>query len=557
VSNLREDFRQSIAEGLLSQTLTSCSRWAMHRRIMGEPFPGPYGFKYHPWCREPHDAASSYVTIMKAAQMGLTEVAINRAFFMVDVLKKGALYVLPTMLNASDFSKARFGNALMYSEHLNGLFTDTNTVGLKQAGGVSLYIRGSRGDSNLKGIPVSALILDELDEMDQGQVFLALERLSGHIEKSVFALSTPTVPMFGIHKLYRQGSQEHFYFKCPHCGNRTELVWPDCVEIRGESISDKEVKESFLKCKECGHRLEHEDKPELFKNAKWEATVDADDNRSFYINQLYSYTVTPGELVQAHFRGMGDEAANVEFHNSKLGNPYIPDGGQVTDEEIDNVVSRAYTKDSPRPMVGRERLITMGVDQGKSNHIVVAEYFIEGSPGYDINAVAFKKILYEAERPGTDWGELDLLMREWQVLACVVDADPNVNDARRFARRFPGYCWLCRYRRGLSGREMNISEEDGGAPMATVDRTSWLDATMSRFHSEAPRISLPADTSFQFKNHIGNMVRTFERDENNNARATYLTVGGHDHFAHALCYSEIALPLAGAITTGQNIKKFL
>ena len=33
-------------------------------------------------------------------------------------------------------------------------------------------------------------------------------------------------------------------------------------------------------------------------------------------------------------------------------------------------------------------------------------------------------------------------MREWQVLACVIDADPNINDARRFARKFHGYVWL-------------------------------------------------------------------------------------------------------------------
>ena len=39
-----------------------------------------------------------------------------------------------------------------------------------------------------------------------------------------------------------------------------------------------------------------------------------------------------------------------------------------------------------------------------------------------------------------EWGYLDDLMREWQVLACVVDADPNINDARRFARSSTATC---------------------------------------------------------------------------------------------------------------------
>ena len=82
-------------------------------------------------------------------------------------------------------------------------------MGLKSTGRNVLYIRGSRGDSNLKSIPVSELVLDEMDEMDTHAVWLALERLSGQIEKHILAISTPTVPKYGIHKLYLRSTQEH------------------------------------------------------------------------------------------------------------------------------------------------------------------------------------------------------------------------------------------------------------------------------------------------------------------------------------------------------------
>ena len=330
-NELITELRGAIAEGLKSQTLDRCSRWASHRRIMGGDFAGPYGYKYHPWVRGIHDSRASYNTAMKAAQMGITEVAINVAFHTIDVRRKDVLYVLPTEKNASDFAKGRFNVALLHSDYLRQLFTDTNTIALKQAGGVTLYIRGSRGDSNLKSIPVSTLILDELDEMDQKQIWLALERLSGQLEKSVWAISTPTAPKYGIHKLFLQGTQEHFMFQCPHCSKQTELVWPDCMEIVGETITDPRIKESYLKCKECKHKLEHEAKTDWLASGKWNATADnIEDHRSWYINQLYSYTVTPGDIVLAHFRGLGDEAAQCEFYNSKVGIPFIPDGGQVT-----------------------------------------------------------------------------------------------------------------------------------------------------------------------------------------------------------------------------------
>jgi len=519
---------------------------------MGEPLAGPYSFKHHPWCKEMHDSTATFNTIMKAAQMGATEVGINRAFFTVDVLKKDVLYVLPTAINASDFAKSRFNTALLNSRHLKGMFTDTNTIGLKQAGGVNLYIRGSRGDSNLKSIPVAVLILDELDEMDEKQIWLALERLSGHIDKSVWSISTPTVPKTGIHKLYLQGTQEHYLFKCPHCSKRTELVYPDCLEIRGEAITDPKVRESFIKCRECEHPLDHSTKSIWLApdNAEWvsTATCDEENHRSFYINQLYSYAMTPGEIAMGYFRGLGDEAAQVEFHNSKLGLPFIPDGGQVTDEEIEDSFGN-YTKQEQRPVVGGERLITMGIDQGKWNHIVVVEYFIHGN-GIDVNAESTARVLWEGKVSGENFENMDRFMAEWQVLACVIDADPQINDARRFARRFPGYVYLCRYRRGVTGKELQESEADGGAPIITVDRTNWLDASLGRFHSG--RIQLPVDLSLEFRESTKNLVRTYERDENNNPRATYLTTGP-DHYAHALNYAEMALPLAAGIVSGANV----
>jgi len=548
MGGLLDAFGEALNSGLVSRTLTSCSRWVEHRRIMGEPFPGPYSFKYHPWCRDIHDSQASYNSTMKAAQLGLTEVAINLAFFTVDVLKRDVLYVLPTALNASDFSKSRFSTALMNSPYLKDLFTDTNTVGLKQAGGVNLYIRGSRGDSNLKSIPVSVLVLDEADEMDQRAIWLALERLSGQLHKTVHSLSTPTIPQFGIHKLFLQGTQEHFYFKCPRCGRRTEFIFPECLEICGETITDPDVKRSHLKCKECKGRIDHEEKPDFLKKAFWENTVQVEeDHRSFYVNQMYSYTVTPAELALAHFRGIGDEAAMVEFWNSKLGLPYIPDGGQITEDEIQTAV-RNYFKANQRPQIGTDKCIVMGVDQGKQNHVVVVEYELHGY--YDVNATAEAKILWEGKLPGDDFKHLDPLMREWQVKACVIDADPQINDARRFARRFPGYVYLCRYRRGVTGKELQIAEEDSGAALVTVDRTNWLDASMGRFHSD--RVTIPADTSLEFKDHLKALVRTYEKDELGNSKAVYLN-NGPDHFAHAFNYAEIALPLAANIVSGGDI----
>ena len=328
MSNLQLDFVNAIANGLASRTLTSCSRWSEHRRVMGEPFPGPYSWKHHPWVKELHDSWAPCTYAMKGAQLGVTEAAINRALYTLDKLKRDVLYVLPTTTAASDFSKARFGAALENSEYLRSIFTETNAVNIKRAGASTLYIRGSRGRGGLNSVPVSELILDELDEMELRQIWLALERLSGQKTKHVWGISTPTIPDFGIHKLYLGSTQEHFFFRCPSCGRRTELTWPECVVIVGDHAADPRCKESYLKCKECGAKLNQEDKPRFLSEGSWQTTAPNGNReiRGFQISQLYSFTVSPGELVVAHFRGFGDEFAAKEFHNSKLGLPYIGAG---------------------------------------------------------------------------------------------------------------------------------------------------------------------------------------------------------------------------------------
>jgi hypothetical protein len=264
--------------------------------------------------------------------------------------------------------------------------------------------------------------------------------------------------------------------------------------------------------------------------------------------------VTPGEIVIAHFRGQGDEAANKEFHNSKVGIPFLGEGAQVSDAMLDAAVRKHTTRDV-RPAVGGRRCITMGVDQGKTGYITVVEWIFDGDRRVDINLAAVGKLLWYGKFREEDWAYVGQLMREWQILSCVVDADPNINDARRFARKFYGYVHLCRYRRGITAKEIAITEEDTGAPMATVDRTSWLSCALGRFKANPSRLLLPADISLEFREHVKNLVRTYEKDEHGNPTATYVNTGP-DHYAHALCYADIALtfvPSAG----GTNIGKVL
>ena len=65
---------------------------------------------------------------------------------------------------------------------------------------------------------------------------------------------------------------------------------------------------------------------------------------------------------------------------------------------------------------------------------------------------------------------------------------------------------------------------------------------------------LPRDISLEYRDHLKNVVRTYEKDEFNNPKLTYVSTGP-DHFTHSFTYAEIALPLAAAITENQDITR--
>jgi len=536
---------ERISAGLKRKSLTSCSRWSIACRVMARPYPGPWSFKYHPWLRSMHDADEEMIVGQKSAQMGFTEYALNRTFFSIDVKGIDCLYVLPAQTpDASDFSAARFDPALELSPHLTKLFSDVKNVGHKRAGTTNLYIRGSKSRSGLKSIPVGFIILDEVDEMDQDNIPLAVERAAGQVEKQVLAISTPTIPKYGINKLFIDTTQEHFFFKCPCCNRFTELVFPQCLEITGEDVNDETVVNSFIKCKECGGKLQHETKHEWLQKAEWVPTYSNRTSRGFHVNQLYSSTVSPVSLAKSYLRSRRDQAEEQEFYNSKLGLPHIVEGAGVSDSDIDQCIGN-YKRYLTGPSEG---VVTFGVDVGRWLHCWVDTWHLPGDVNSnDLNVLARAKTIWYGKVKNFE--ELDELIFRFSVNFCVIDANPERRKAYEFASRFHNLVKMCFYGQGVQGKQIHVGKDE--EPTITVDRTSWLDLSLGRFRHKT--IELPCDIDHEVRANLKSQVRVYEKDRNGNIIGRYIKGSDEDHYAHARNYSELALPFAMGMANPQDI----
>lgn len=540
---LRRLLAETITAGLQRKSVTKCSTWASHYRIMGQPFPGPYSFRHHPWVKEMHDCTDEVMVGQKGAQLGFTEVALNKTFYNIDILGNSVLYVLPsTNPDAANFSTSRFDPALELSPHLRNLFSDVKNIGHKRAGSANLFVRGSRSRSQLKSVPVSVCIVDELDEMIQEHIALINERMSGQMEKQTFMLSTPTIEHFGINDYFNQSSQDHWHFPCPLCGKWTQLIFPDCLVITAEHAADPRVRDSHIICMECKGALDHKGKPDYLGKGKWVSTYGNRVMRGFHVSQLYSSTVRPYELALSYLRGQVNPADAQEFFNSKLGLPYEEDGARLSDDDILQCTGQFGSVDSGT----RGALITMGVDVGTWLHCEISQHY-RGNQRGDVNQSAKTKLLKAIKVK--EFEELDRLMHDYGISACVIDANPERRKALEFAKRFWGRVKLCFYGRGKSSRDIVVHAPDQHA--ITVDRTSWLDMSLGRIRQR--RIAFPVDLPHEYKENIKNLVRLTVKDGDGNPVSRYKKTGP-DHYAHARNYNELALRTAATMAQSSDIR---
>jgi hypothetical protein len=539
-------FIHAISEGLRSTTAATCDRWALRYRVMGNPYPGPFTFDHHPWLRKMHQTRSRRCVGKKAAQVGFSETMLDVAFFTLDQLRRDVLYVLPNSKpDANDFSSTRFDVALEASEYITNMFNNVKNIGLKRAGLNSLYIRGSRSRASMKSLPAGLIILDEFEEFDDGVLSLVTERLSAQNELQLWLISTPRVPNAGIDKEFNLTNQQHFIFKCPHCGKRTELIFPECLIITADNVMDPRIQESHLICKECTHTLEHASKIIWLKEGVWEAFSQSEDD-GFYVNQLYSMAdaCAPPELAKAYLKSLMDPADEQEFWNSKVGVAHIVANSAVTDEHLLKCL-RDYVMGDPR-YLGQEYITTMGVDVGGTIHYEITQYMIDKSvPSTDINFMAKARVM----KVGTvkNFDDLTPLIIHFQPMKVVIDDMPDTRAALAYIRKFPpGFASLCHYGTNASSREILDYGE-----RITVNRTTWLDQSLGRFINGS--IFVPKDLPQEYKNHVKALVRVYEKDSKGETKSFYVKAGA-DHFGHSRNYSEIALKLAfGQGSQSQNM----
>lgn len=386
------------------------------------------------------------LVLMKCAQVGFTVMEMLATIYIG--LKFGPCTVgmfLPDQNLAQGKSTERFMPVVRSVPAVHKLMTQDDPDGGGRKAGEGNVMRRridqalflfawTSGRSTTESFPMDMLSFDEVQEMAIEAMEKAGERLSASAVRFTLMGSTANWPESDIHHWYLKGTRYRFHTKCPTCGKAEPLdeYFPACIGY------DKVADIHHYLCRD-GHRI---DDPQ---SGEWIAeNPDADKGpqpgvpliqrrrriRSIHFPQFLSPTIGPGQILDAFHTA--EDMKN--FYNRKLGKPY-------TDPSL-VPVNLAHLKACEAAGIAaglrwkeRARHTFMGIDQmGRFNVHVIKERLEDGR-----QAIVHVEETYH-EDPFARSSEL---MDLYGVRVCVVEINPNYNDAKRFANRHPGRVFIC------------------------------------------------------------------------------------------------------------------
>ncbi len=449
----------------------------------------PYEFSQRVYLNDIYDCWTDNMVIKKAAQVGITSFAMNKALWMAINHSVTIIFTMPTAADVSTFSQTRMNPSIQTS----GLQTPMkiDNVGVKQIGGSTLYLRGAWNEKQALSIPSDFNIHDELDRSKPDIREMYEERLSASAIAWKLDMSTPTYPNYGISALYAETDQREWFVVCEHCEKE------DILSL--ENIIDGEYR--CLKCREVLDRTKGE----------WRATVDKKPV-GFHITQLMAPWISAERLMkkQTGYKFKRD------WHNFVLAEEYA--GGEGLLKRVD-IISCLVPAEA---VVGNA---AVGVDWGDVTYVEVRQA---------------DKIVHLAKIEGdtrTHASQVAEIIGKFNANA-VCDFGYGDTKNKELIEKFPGRIWMCVYtdtgKDLYADFECKHAEEDR---MVNIDRTRSLEESMQEMKDQEVGI-FAGECVEEFIQHHLNLTEEKVEDKHGSIR-TVIGHSGEDHFAHANNYARL------------------
>lgn len=351
--------RDAWLRGCTPPAILTVSQYADERRKLppeASAEPGQWRTSRTPYARAIMDDLSVHspvteVNLKKSTQVAGTEIAINFLDYVIDHAPGPAMYVLPTLGIAREFSDTRIQPMIDLMPTLRGKIGNKrsrdsgNTTLLKKFPAGFIVFSGANSANSLASRPVRYLILDELskypgdlDEQGHAQVQAERRTSSFTTRKKIFRVSSPTIKdACAISAEYERGDQRRYHVPCPHC-LQLQVLGIDQLTDDGQFV-----------CVHCGQLIEESHKDWMLREAghsagglaQWIAKYPGRPVHSYALWSAYApigLGYTWKEIAALRREAKQDPDKEVTFVNTILGEAYEGASQRV---EASDVAERA------------------------------------------------------------------------------------------------------------------------------------------------------------------------------------------------------------------------
>ncbi len=333
--------------GMAPDPVLTVSQWADRYRELppSSAEPGRWRTDRLPFLREIMDCLTptdptERIVVMKAAQVGGTECALNFIGYAIHQAPANIMLVMPSTEMIRRNTPTRINPLIEHTPVLRDLVVpfrsreSGNSATRKAFVGGELIMVGSNSPLGLRSLPARFILLDEIDaypadaDGEGDPVALAMRAaITYRGRRKVLMVSTPTVAGFSrIETAYAESDRRQWFVPCPQCDEPHTLEWNNVVWPEGRREA------AHLVCPHCGAPIEESERLAIIPRGAWRATAPGRGRAAgFHIGGLLSPFHTLAELAVEHGEVCHDPPRHKAFRNVKLGELWHDEAAEPPD----------------------------------------------------------------------------------------------------------------------------------------------------------------------------------------------------------------------------------
>ena len=479
-----------------------------------------------------------HIAVIKGAQARITTAFMLREIhaLIYGYYPQGSIYYFPDKVAVEGFSKTRFSPLVRDNPCIKKHLKRTDSISIKQVGKAMLSLLGCKATANIQGkkdsnavrsTPADSIIRDERDLFDDEMAEMAEDRMLNSKLQRIVDLGTPTIPDFGIDRLFGDSDQKMWMVQCEACNEYTCVAeeFPNSVKFSRETTHDRY--QPHYGCIKCGRKINIANGQFVAKYPdKYDSKYPMEGISGYHISHFITPNCNLGIVMKKWEQAQLDKSMMGLFYNKYLGQAYIPVEDRLMQQDVFNCCGNDHMKQSSIIPTA------MSADIMKTNRVVIAE-----KKGKEA-----AKIIYMARVSGFD-ALFDLVQR-FNVKSAVICLRPYEESFRKFQERCKQYNPEIKvFGSEYKDKQKTLTKTDEVSGVYSLGRTEIMDKSQSWIRSGKLEIPRNCEEVKIFAKECCNTAKTLEVNTVTGDRVfRYREVGtGGEHYRHCVNYLWMAL----------------